>query len=182
MHVLNWRIVSALTRGLFWCLFPELWSNKGNKHTKKNFLVWQHFVRTMSWHFSITDFVWGEWTGCCTNSGFANDMEWHDFNVTAMQSKQEQRKYIHAGYGCPFHKQHIGSLVKSWKVHCSDIIKKTVVRSDYSFACHDSSAVIKCTNLWPYSIITIKIRETYFLQDYNYELIKFCKMDPVTYN
>ena len=32
MHVIEWRIVSALTRGLFWCLFPELRSNKGNKY------------------------------------------------------------------------------------------------------------------------------------------------------
>ena len=32
MYVLEWRIVSALTRVLFWCLFPELPSNEGNKH------------------------------------------------------------------------------------------------------------------------------------------------------
>ena len=32
MYVLQWRTVSALTRGLFWCLFPELRSNEGNKH------------------------------------------------------------------------------------------------------------------------------------------------------
>ena len=29
---LEWRIVSVLTRGLFWCLFPELRSNEGNKY------------------------------------------------------------------------------------------------------------------------------------------------------
>ena len=32
MCVLDWWTVSALTRGLFWCLFPELRSNEGNKH------------------------------------------------------------------------------------------------------------------------------------------------------
>ena len=33
MYVLEWRIVSAPTRGLFWGLFPELQSNGGaNKH------------------------------------------------------------------------------------------------------------------------------------------------------
>ena len=32
MYVLEWRIVSALTRGLFWCLFPELRSNEENKY------------------------------------------------------------------------------------------------------------------------------------------------------
>ena len=32
MYVLEWRTVSALTRGLFWYLFPELRSNDGNKH------------------------------------------------------------------------------------------------------------------------------------------------------
>ena len=31
MYVLVWRTVSALTRGLFWCLCPELRSNQGNK-------------------------------------------------------------------------------------------------------------------------------------------------------
>ena len=32
MYVLEWQTVYALTRGLFWCLFPELRSNEGNKH------------------------------------------------------------------------------------------------------------------------------------------------------
>ena len=32
IHVLEWRTVYALTRELFWCLFPELRSNGGNKH------------------------------------------------------------------------------------------------------------------------------------------------------
>ena len=32
MHVLSWRTVSALPRVLFWCLFPPLLRNSGNKH------------------------------------------------------------------------------------------------------------------------------------------------------
>ena len=32
MYVLEWRTVSVLKRGLFWCLFPELRSNEGNKY------------------------------------------------------------------------------------------------------------------------------------------------------
>ena len=32
MHVLECWAVSVLTRGLFWCLFPELWSNEGYKY------------------------------------------------------------------------------------------------------------------------------------------------------
>ena len=32
MYVLSWQTVSALTGELFWCLFPELRSNEGNKH------------------------------------------------------------------------------------------------------------------------------------------------------
>ena len=35
MYVLEWWTVSVLTRGLFWCLFPELWGNEGNKHQNK---------------------------------------------------------------------------------------------------------------------------------------------------
>ena len=44
MYVLEWRIVSALTRGLFWCLFPELRSNEGNKY-QNNPLVSAETVR-----------------------------------------------------------------------------------------------------------------------------------------
>ena len=29
---IQWQTVSALTRGSFWCLFPELQGNEGNKH------------------------------------------------------------------------------------------------------------------------------------------------------
>ena len=36
MYVLEWQTVLALTRGLFWCLFPSLQSNKGNKHQQHN--------------------------------------------------------------------------------------------------------------------------------------------------
>ena len=32
MYALECRTVSALTRGSFWCLFPELRRNEGNKH------------------------------------------------------------------------------------------------------------------------------------------------------
>ena len=32
MYALEWRTVSTLTKGLFWCLFPELLSNEGNEH------------------------------------------------------------------------------------------------------------------------------------------------------
>ena len=32
MYVLSWRTVSALTRVLFWYLFPSLLRNSGNKH------------------------------------------------------------------------------------------------------------------------------------------------------
>ena len=31
MHALEWRTVSALARGLFWCLFPELRSSERSK-------------------------------------------------------------------------------------------------------------------------------------------------------
>ena len=32
MYGLKWQIVYAPMRGLFWCLFPELQSNEGNKY------------------------------------------------------------------------------------------------------------------------------------------------------
>ena len=44
MYVLKWQTVSALTRGLFLCLFPELRTNKGNK-LKNNTQVGAEAVR-----------------------------------------------------------------------------------------------------------------------------------------
>ena len=38
MYVLEWRIVSALTRGLLWCLFPDLRSNEGNEYQNKTWV------------------------------------------------------------------------------------------------------------------------------------------------
>ena len=61
MYVLLWRTVYALTRVLFWCLFPSLLHNSGNKH-QNNPLVSAWTVRhvstyiilyllmVMSWH------------------------------------------------------------------------------------------------------------------------------------
>ena len=47
MYVLSWRTVSALTRVLFWCLFPSLLRNSGNKH-QNNPLVSAKTVRHAS--------------------------------------------------------------------------------------------------------------------------------------
>ena len=44
LYVPEWRTVSALTRGLFLCLFPELRSNEGDKH-KNNIRVSAETVR-----------------------------------------------------------------------------------------------------------------------------------------
>ena len=47
MCVLSWRTVSALTRELFWYLFPSLLRNSGNKH-QNNPLVSAETVRHSS--------------------------------------------------------------------------------------------------------------------------------------
>ena len=47
MYVLSWRTVSALTRVLFWYLFPSLLRNSGNKH-QNNPLVSAETVRHSS--------------------------------------------------------------------------------------------------------------------------------------
>ena len=47
LHVLSWRTVSSLTRVLFWCLFPSLLRNSGNKH-QNNTLVSAETVRHSS--------------------------------------------------------------------------------------------------------------------------------------
>ena len=47
MYVLSWRTVSALTRVLFWCLFPSLLHNSGNER-QNNPLVGAETVRHSS--------------------------------------------------------------------------------------------------------------------------------------
>ena len=47
MYVLSWRTVSALTRVLFWFLFPSLLRNSGNKH-QNNPLVSAETIRHSS--------------------------------------------------------------------------------------------------------------------------------------
>ena len=47
MYVPSWRTVFALTLVLFWCLFPKLRSNEGNKH-QNNTLVSAETVRHSS--------------------------------------------------------------------------------------------------------------------------------------
>ena len=47
MYILSWRTVSALTRELFWYLFPSLLPNSGNKH-QNNPLVSAGTVRHSS--------------------------------------------------------------------------------------------------------------------------------------
>ena len=47
IYVLSWQTVSVLTRVLFWCLFPSLLRNSGNKH-QNNPLVMAETVRHSS--------------------------------------------------------------------------------------------------------------------------------------
>ena len=47
MYELSWRTVSALTRVLFWYLFPSLLRNSGNKH-QNNPLVSAETIRHSS--------------------------------------------------------------------------------------------------------------------------------------
>ena len=63
MYVLEWWTVSALTRGLFWCLFPELQSNGGNKHQNNTWVSAEtvrnestYIILFLTWHTeSIND-------------------------------------------------------------------------------------------------------------------------------
>ena len=63
MYVLEWRTVSVITRGLFWCLFPELRSNEGNLHQNNTWLSTEtvchestYIILFLTWHTeSIND-------------------------------------------------------------------------------------------------------------------------------
>ena len=58
MYVLSWRTVSALTRVLFWYLFPSLLRNSGNKHQNSH-LVSAETVRHSSTYIILYVSHWG---------------------------------------------------------------------------------------------------------------------------
>ena len=60
MYVLSWRTVSALTRVLFWCLFPSLLRNSGNKH-QNNPLLSAETVRHSSTYIILYAYA-HKWT------------------------------------------------------------------------------------------------------------------------
>ena len=92
MYVLEWRTVNALTRGLFWCLFPELRSNKGDEHQNNTqvsahtlchksayiilFLTWQkqsaNYDKTMISHS----------LGLCSDDDVTINYWWHHKCIT----------------------------------------------------------------------------------------------------
>ena len=54
MYVLEWWTVSALTRGLLWCLFPELLRNEGNKHKNNSRVTQKQFAEYIHHFISYT--------------------------------------------------------------------------------------------------------------------------------
>ena len=81
MYVLDWRTVSVLTRGLFWCLFPELRSNEGNKYQNNTRMSTEtichesiYIILFLTRHNeSINDYKNDElytWSPCLTGSVF----------------------------------------------------------------------------------------------------------------
>ena len=58
MYVLSWRTVYALTRVLFWCLFPELLCNSENKHQNNTRVSAKQFAtRVLTLFFISADYV-----------------------------------------------------------------------------------------------------------------------------
>ena len=58
MHGLQCQTIFALTRGLFWCLCPELWSNAGNKHQNNTRVGHKQSVTTMHTLYFYTTWVY----------------------------------------------------------------------------------------------------------------------------
>ena len=72
MYVLAWRTACALTRVLFWCLFPEFRSNEGNKH-QNNTRVSAQTVR----HKSTYIILFLTWHNESINDGNNEDLQHH---------------------------------------------------------------------------------------------------------
>ena len=74
MYVLLWRTVYALTRVLFWCLFPSLLRNSGNKH-QNNTLMSAWIVRHASTYIILYIFHEEGFWNTCVISVFKNAEE-----------------------------------------------------------------------------------------------------------
>ena len=68
MYVLSWRTVSALTRVLFWYLFPSLLRNSGNKH-QNNPLVSAETIRRSSTYIILYLFFYHVEIACIISVG-----------------------------------------------------------------------------------------------------------------
>ena len=67
--VLEWQTVSALTSGLFWCLFPELQGNKGNRYQNNTWVnaetVHQESTCTFCWWRHNWLLMTSQWADNC---------------------------------------------------------------------------------------------------------------------
>ena len=59
MYAHSWRTVYALTRVLFWCLFPSLLRNTGNKHQNKPLMSAETIC-----HSSVYIILYISWVNC----------------------------------------------------------------------------------------------------------------------
>ena len=100
MYVLSWRIVSALTQGLFWCLFPSLLRNSGNKH-QNNPLVraLKQFVTQVHTLFTIYSIIHRVWTYIILQSGMwrvsTHGLVSWTSRKTHITFVRESRRYMH---------------------------------------------------------------------------------------
>ena len=77
MYILSWRTVSALTQVLFWCLFPSLLCNLGNKHQNNTHKRWNSLSLEYI-HYSI--FSGCFWKVICTK--FCHNISVIIWNIT----------------------------------------------------------------------------------------------------
>ena len=67
MYVVEWRTVSVPMRGLFWCLFPELLCNSGNKHQNNTRVSSEtvcqestYIILFLTWHNETINDDWND--------------------------------------------------------------------------------------------------------------------------
>ena len=121
MYVLEWRTVSALTRGLFWCLFPELRSNEGNKHENKTRASAETVRREVTYiilfltrhNESINDYendVLYTLSPCLTRSVFVLLMTSQSIVDDVTMTRQSWRRHLNRDCKCwwPFTASEIG--------------------------------------------------------------------------
>ena len=137
MYIPAWRTVYALTRVLFWCLFPELRSNEGNKqqiNTRVSAYTVRHkstyIILFLTWHNESINNAKNEdlhtSSPCLTRSLYVTLMTSQSIGDHVTMTRQLWREHVKA----------ISNSLDIDFIH-GDIHGRSCKKTNYSTACYN---------------------------------------------